>query len=322
VTFIQAGVESLSGEYRHLATGRTVWVRHSRPSRPVGERIVYVHGLGGASSNWTALMRELRDDAEQFALDLPGFGDSPPGTRHTVPGYVDDVIALLEQFDEPVHVVANSLGGMISVYVAARRPDLVRTLALVSPAMPQYRLPWAAQATAFMALPWLGERIIERAHGAPSERQVAQLAAVVFADPAAVPRDELDFAVQERARWTRQPYSGDVLLGALRSLVAQYTMPPRRSAWGAATRMLCPTMVMMGGRDTLVGSWARTRWRRARPRTRLVSMPNSGHVAMMEHPAAVAELIRQFHRDARPPGSRRGPIGETTCPGSEHSIRE
>ncbi|WP_165358705.1 alpha/beta fold hydrolase [Haloactinopolyspora alba] len=294
-------IETWPGEWYDLSTGRSVFVRRASAPRtadgPAGERIVHVHGLGGAATNWTALMRELRADADQWAPDLPGFGESPPAPRHTVDGYVADVVAFLERFGSPSHVVANSLGGMVSVYVAARRPDLVRTLSLVSPAMPQYRLPWAAQVTAVMAVPGLGERILAAAGANPSERQIAQLAAVLFADPAALPAAEFDLAVRERTRWMHQPYADAVLLGTLRSIVAQYTMPPRRSAWGAAARVLCPTLVMMGGRDTLVGSWGRARWRRTRPRTRLVTLPSSGHVAMMEHPRAVADLIREFLRD-------------------------
>ena len=42
---------------------------------------------------------------------------------------------------EPVHLLGNSLGGLVSLLVAARRPDLVASLTLVSPAMPVYRVP-------------------------------------------------------------------------------------------------------------------------------------------------------------------------------------
>lgn len=295
-------IERWPGDFHTLATGRRVFVRHAAPASATGPgddrvRIVYVHGLGGSSTNWTALMRELRDDADQFALDLPGFGESPPAGGHTVGEYVADVIALVEEFDEPVHLVANSLGGMICVYVAAARPDLIETLSLVSPAMPQYRLPWAAQATAFMAVPWLGERILAQVNALPTERQIAQFAAILFADPSAVPAPELDFAVQERTRWLQLPHSTPVLLAALRSIVAQYTRPTRRSVWHAAGHVLCPMLVMLGGHDTLVGSWGRNRWRRTHRRARLVSMPNTGHVAMIERPHAVAELIRDFLRD-------------------------
>ncbi|WP_051425808.1 alpha/beta fold hydrolase [Jiangella gansuensis] len=292
-------IEGWPGELITLATGRRVFVRHAAPSSGTATtRIVYIHGLGGSATNWTALMRELRDDAEQWAPDLPGFGESPRGGRHTVDEYVADVIAFLERFDEPVHLVANSLGGMICVYAAARRPDLARTLTLVSPAMPQYRLPWAARATAFLALPWLGERILTRVNGVPQDKQAEQLASVMFADWSAIPVAELEFAAEQRFRWTSQPHSQTVLLAALRSIVVQYLRPRRRSAWRAAGHLLRPTLVIMGSKDSLVGPWARARWRRTVRRARLVFMPNTGHVAMMEHPRAVADLMRDFFRDA------------------------
>ncbi|WP_158602891.1 alpha/beta fold hydrolase [Jiangella rhizosphaerae] len=294
-------IEAWPGELRTLSTGRRVFVRHTTPTGgDDGDAtpLVYVHGLGGSSTNWTALMRELRDDAEQWALDLPGFGESPPGDHHSVAEYVADVVAFLETFDRPVHLVANSLGGMICVYVASRRPDLVLTLSLVSPAMPQYRLPWAAQATAVMAIPWLGERILTRLNGIPTELQAARLAAVLFADPSVIPVEELDFAAEQRLRWAGLSHSEAVMLAALRSIVIEYTRPRRRSAWRAAGHILRPTLVIVGGHDTLVGSWSRARWRRTLRYARLVYMPNTGHVAMMERPHAVAEVIREFVRDA------------------------
>ena len=50
------------------------------------------------------------------------------------------VISLIEQRGNwPVHLIGNSLGGAVSTRVAARRPDLVRTLTLISPALPDLR---------------------------------------------------------------------------------------------------------------------------------------------------------------------------------------
>ncbi|WP_157987840.1 alpha/beta fold hydrolase [Jiangella endophytica] len=304
-------IEAWPGELRTLSTGRRVNVRHTTPPGAGDDDrtpLVYVHGLGGSATNWTALMRELRDDAEQWAIDLPGFGESPRGDHHTVAEYVADVIAFLETFDRPVHLVANSLGGMICVYVASRRPDLVLTLSLVSPAMPQYRLPWAAQATAVMAVPWLGERILRTATMIPAEKQAERLTAMLFANAAVIPVAELTFAAEQRDRWIEKPYADAVLLAALRSIVRHYTQAGRRSAWRAASHILRPTLVVMGARDALVGAWGRTRWRRALRYARLVYMPNTGHVAMMEHPRAVAEIIREFISDTsriRTPASTR-----------------
>src|SRR4051812_19468620 len=42
------------------------------------ERALYVHGLGGASTNWTDLAALLAVRVEGWAIDLPGFGRSQP----------------------------------------------------------------------------------------------------------------------------------------------------------------------------------------------------------------------------------------------------
>lgn len=273
-------------------------VRHVSPEKSGAPPAVLVHGLGGGSTNWTALMRELRHDFDLWAPDLPGFGDSPPSGEHTVKAYVADVEALLQRFDQPVHLVGNSMGGLIGVLVAARRTDLVRTLTLLSPAMPQYRLPWAAQLTAMMATPRLGEWILGRTNSEPTEEQVRRLAPMMYGRPEALDPDQFAFAVQERMRWVGKAHANDVLLDALRSLVMQYLSPGRRSPWRAARKVLCPLMVITSDCDALVGSWAARRWRRTKPGARVVMLRQCGHVAMMEYPAAVAGLVRDFAHDA------------------------
>ena len=104
-----------------------------------------IHGLGGQATNWTDLMAELVDEVEGWAPDLPGFGWSPPPPDgdYSVTADAEIVSAMLEQLyaerAEPIHLFGNSMGGAIAVLVAAARPDLVATLTLVSPALPDLR---------------------------------------------------------------------------------------------------------------------------------------------------------------------------------------
>ncbi|NEE19109.1 alpha/beta hydrolase, partial [Streptomyces sp. SID7499] len=94
---------------------------------------LYVHGLGGSSQNWSALMPLLSDVVDGEAVDLPGFGDSPPPDdgNYSVTGHARAVIRLLDAEERgPVHLFGNSLGGAVTTRVAAVRPDLVRTLTL------------------------------------------------------------------------------------------------------------------------------------------------------------------------------------------------
>jgi len=256
--------------------------------------VVYVHGLGGSSSNWWLLMPQLTDAFDQWAFDLPGFGDSPPSPPHSVEAYTADVIAFLERFDQPVHLVGNSMGGLIDVLVAATRPDLVATLTLIAPAMPQRRLPSAARAMAFVALPTVGERLMAQVNGVSAEDQVQRLLRVMYADPASVDDEDLAVAVEERQRRMTQPHADAVLLEALRSIVGQYLLPAGRSAWRMAGRVVAPTLVMVGGHDMLVGAWSSRKWRRLLPRSRVVELASAGHVAMMERPDVVAENMRAF----------------------------
>ena len=97
---------------------------------------LFVHGLGGSATNWTDLMELLGDAVDGQALDLPGFGRSAPPAdgRYTVGAHARAVVHHLEASRRgPVHLFANSLGGAVSIRVAVDRPDLVRTLTLVSP---------------------------------------------------------------------------------------------------------------------------------------------------------------------------------------------
>ena len=116
----------------------TVSVRQAAPLEGGStEPALFVHGLGGNATNWTDLMAVLRDRVDGVAVDLPGFGWSPPprdgdyALRRTAASLAE----LVEQrfAGRPVHLFGNSMGGAISVQLAARFPQLVRTLTLVEP---------------------------------------------------------------------------------------------------------------------------------------------------------------------------------------------
>src|SRR5690349_13330173 len=69
--------------------GTTTFLRETPSTRDGAEPAVYVHGLGGSSSNWTDLAGLLADRLEGQALDLPGFGHSEPATSYTIAAMAD-----------------------------------------------------------------------------------------------------------------------------------------------------------------------------------------------------------------------------------------
>ncbi|MEK8172505.1 alpha/beta hydrolase [Streptomyces sp. M19] len=133
-------------------------MRSRPPTGPGLPPALCVHGLGGSSLNWSALMERLADRLDVEALDLPGFGDSPPPDDgdYSITGQARTVIRYLDTSGRgPVHLIGNSMGGAITTRVAAVRPDLVRTLTLVSPALPELRPQRTAVPTALIAVPGL-----------------------------------------------------------------------------------------------------------------------------------------------------------------------
>lgn len=284
------------GEDVELVDGSRLFVRHAEPAGPGLPPALLVHGLGGSSLNWIALMDELIDVFDQWAPDLPGFGESPPARRHTVGSYVRVLVEYIERFSGPVHVVANSMGGLISVMLAATRGDLVSSLTLLSPAMPSLKLPSVARGMAVLAMPRVGERLLARINNVPPEEQVRRLADVMFGDPSLIDPDGFQLVVDERARRMKHEHGDAVLLESLRSIVRHYVVPPRRSAWAAATRVKCPTLVILGRRDPIVGVATAAKWQRTVSHATVVTLPTAGHVAMMEQPSVVASLIREHVR--------------------------
>ncbi|WEH29688.1 alpha/beta fold hydrolase [Streptomyces sp. AM 3-1-1] len=283
---------------RHLP-GRTLTVRSVPPPREGLPPALYVHGLGGSSLNWSALLRLLREDLEGEALDLPGFGDSPPPDDgdYGISAQARSVVALLEARGRgPVHLVGNSMGGAIVTRVAAARPDLVRTLTLVSPALPEIRVQRSAVPTGLLAVPGVTALFNRISRDWTAEDRVRGVLALCYGDPRRV--DEAGFrqAVAEMERRLTLPYFWDAMTRSARAIVNAYTLGGQHNLWRQAERVLAPTLLVYGARDQLVSYRMARKAARSFRDSRLLTLPEAGHVAMMEYPETVADAIRTHVR--------------------------
>jgi pimeloyl-ACP methyl ester carboxylesterase len=278
--------------------GQRLFVR-SAPN-PRGEPAVLVHGLGGASTNWTDLMALLQSRLSLRAPDLPGFGHSPPPDSgdYRIGALARAVARLIERDGRgPVHLFGNSLGGAVSVRLAAQRPDLVKSLVLVSPALPDLRPRTGTIGVPLMALPGVGEQVWRRVSAMPPQRQVQAMLELNFADPSRVPAQRREEAVAEYRRRFALPYSGDALARASRGLLSAFLEPGPEGLWRQARRIHVPTLLLYGARDRLVDPRRARRAARTFRRSRLVLLPGVGHVAQMEVPDLTARFVGDFLDD-------------------------
>jgi pimeloyl-ACP methyl ester carboxylesterase len=292
--------------------GRTVdvldqqlYVRTTPSERPDAEPALFVHGLGGASGNWTDYAGLLRTELAIESIDLPGFGRSGPArdNDYSLAAHARTVIAYLERSGRgAVHLAGNSMGGAISLIVAAQRPDLVRTLTLISPAVPDLKVRAHALRSdwrmGLLVLPVLGMTALRKLGELPVEARVKGTIALCFAEPSRFPDRRYREAVDEARLRLDYPWVETAMLRSTRGLVRSQFLK-NRAGWAAMRTVTAPTLVIWGDEDRLVAPDLAPFVAAAIPDSRLLVLEHIGHVAMMEDPITCARAQVALLEDAR-----------------------
>jgi pimeloyl-ACP methyl ester carboxylesterase len=275
---------------------RALSVRH-RPGALGAEPAVMIHGLGGSSLNWTELMAGLSDRLDCSAVDLAGFGESPPPRDGDFSplGQARGVAELIqERHSEPVHLFGNSLGGAVALQLAARYPELIRSLTLISPALPRLLPTRETMHMPIIALPGVGDRLLKRYGRVDAEQRVQSTFELTCEDSSRVhPQRMVDALAEVRARDSLS-YVSDVYRQSLRGLIATYLERGPERPWKLAESITVPTLLIYGRVDRVVNSVAAHRATRHFPNAHVVTIPDSGHVAQIEHPELVERSWRHF----------------------------
>jgi pimeloyl-ACP methyl ester carboxylesterase len=262
---------------------------------------VCVHGLGGWALDWQLLAPQLTDSGRVLALDLPGFGESPLEGRL---GSIDAQQHLLNRYLEqhylgqPVTLIGNSMGGMISLLQAARNPAVVARLVLVSPVLPASirRRPHPLVTAQFLlyALPQVGEWYVRARREYIDHRMLvdgsfAFLAARAEQIPRAVYQQRYEL-IERRAADSDQAF-----LAAARSLLMLLADPVTYRRMIA--QVAAPALVVHGADDRLVSARSALHLARSRPDWSVNVLPEVGHIAQLEAPHQVAALIKRWLGD-------------------------
>lgn len=102
-----------------------------------GPSVLMVHGgvqggIGGGPTNFLAQKSLTERNWRLRLLDRPGFGGSPSRGPDDM---TEDAVIIAEQLGDGAHLIGHSFGGAGALLAAARRPDAVRSLILIEPAL-------------------------------------------------------------------------------------------------------------------------------------------------------------------------------------------
>ena len=262
-----------------------------------GQVMLLVHGLGGSLLDWIDVAPALAATHHVYAVDLLGFGRTPLAGRHAQLGdnwrLVDAVIDRLSP-GQPVVLVGNSMGGLVSLVEAAKRPHKVSHLVLVDPALPRSgprRLFHAIElAFIMLAVPGLGNRIVSRrARRLTAERLVDEALQLCAVDSTRIAPSTRQAHI-ELTEWRgRQDQPYRAFVEASKSLV--------RWLWNAedvhrfAHMTQAPTLLLSGDRDRVVAPRNARAVAALRPDWTYYEFEDTGHIPQMERPREFLDVV-------------------------------
>lgn len=264
-----------------------------------GPTQLLVHGLGGSGTNWLEVMLGLAEVGPVVAPDLPGFGRTEPPTPRG--SRIRSNLGFLKVFARELGidramVHGNSMGGLLSVQLAALAPELVERLVLVGPALPARpqdstkMTKTTLQTFAPFVVPGMGRRVIGKMYAENTADELfTQNQAFIHANPALLSEELKAVGRENTAYGQRTPWRLDGFVNAAESLVA--AMLGRRGLLRSIDAIQAPTLVVWGDRDELVGKPVIDALVGRRPDFDLRVLEGVGHAPMAEVPADYLETV-------------------------------
>ena len=236
-----------------------------------GPALVFLHYWGGSSRTWRHVVDALSPDYRTIALDQRGWGRSAaPETGYALNDLADDVLAVIEALDlESYILVGHSMGGKAAQLAASRRPRGLMGLVLVAPAPPSP-----------LALPLAARQ--DMVHAYDSHESIVATVQQVLA-PGGLSKRDLESVV------------ADSLAGASQAKAAWPLATSQEDITAAVPNIDVPVIVISGEHDRVDPPEVLRRELLPRiQQARLLVLPGIGHLAPLEAPTDITNVIKAF----------------------------
>ncbi|MCK6456498.1 MAG: alpha/beta fold hydrolase [Phycisphaerae bacterium] len=238
-----------------------------------GEPVLFIHGFPLTGAMWHPTVERIADRWRCIVPDLRGHGRSSSSETVSIARFAEDLAALLDRLREwrPVVLVGLSLGGIIAFEFYRRYRDRVRALVLCNTrANPESPEGVERRETLAGAVRKTGSR-------AAADAMIEQLFA-----PAA--------SAGLRATWHRIMCEQSPV-GVAATAMA---LAGRPDSYPTLPRIDCPTLVVAGEEDAITPPATLDEIHRGVRGSRLVVIPQAGHMPPVERPDAFASVLRRF----------------------------
>lgn len=253
---------------------------HLRDSGPKdAPAVILLHGFGASLHTWEPWARALAADHRVIRFDLPGFGLTGPDPTgdYTDARSLQVLMALLDRLAvSRASLIGNSIGGRIAWTFAARHPERVDKLVLISPDG------FASKGFEYGKKPRIGAMVKLMRYVLP-KTVVRMSLAPAYGDPKLL----TDAVVTRYHDLMLAPGVRDAMIARLEQVVLVPPEPLLR-------RIRAPTLLVWGEKDAMIPVANAADYLRHLPDARLVALPGLGHVPQEEAPARSLAPVKAF----------------------------
>lgn len=247
-----------------------------------GEPVILLHGFGASTYSWRHVMPALATAFRVVAIDLNGFGytERPRAFEsYSREGQAALVLRVMDALGiRSAHLMGHSYGGGLSLFLAARHPERVRSLVLVDSSAPTYADDRRSRAASVK--PLLG--LYLRSFVLRPETVRKALLRSFHDDSLVTPELVREYFERIRVEGVVDAYYG-------------LTAPARTASEPVVLETIqAPALVVWGAEDRLISAESGRRAAARMPRSEFVLMEGVGHVPLEEKPDELVRIVLPF----------------------------
>jgi pimeloyl-ACP methyl ester carboxylesterase len=266
-----------------LPSGRVFVQDHGDSIEGGPPPVALLHGLLVTHYAFRRVQPALAEDRRAIAIDLPGCGESDrpapaESDDYSLPWLAAQVVQTLGALDiRAVDLCGHSFGGTVALQIAATFPERVRRLVLVDPVAYPFDLPLRGR---LALLPRVGPLLFENVYRRADLRRYLQR---TFSTPELLDESAVD------VYWDRLGREG----GRESAHAMLRTLSGLPGLQASLSRVVAPTLVVWGDRDTVLPGADAGRLVDELPNARLFRVAGCGHAVPEERPEALVQLLRE-----------------------------
>ena len=243
-----------------------------------GPPLVLVHGFGGDKDNWTRVARSLTPHYRVIIPDLLGAGDSdkPLDRDYDIFSQAQGLRGFVHAMGpKRIHIGGNSMGGAISAVYAARWADEVDSVWLLNPG--------GVKTEARSEMRQMLEAGKDNPLVVETADDIRRLMQFTMSNPPPLP-DRIATAIGKRALERR----------AMNDHIFPQLATSEELVMAAAPAILAPTLIVWGEQDRVLHPDGAVVLNKRIPNSRVIMMPDTGHLPMIEFPEQTAQDYLEF----------------------------